>query len=105
MATHDHQIEHAGSRTSLWEATSEAAPLNPLRENVEADVCIVGAGIAGLSVAYRLVRDGLSVVVVDDGGIGRGMTSRTTAHLASAQDDGVQEIESRHGEDGARYAA
>jgi glycine/D-amino acid oxidase-like deaminating enzyme/nitrite reductase/ring-hydroxylating ferredoxin subunit len=47
----------------------------------------------------------MRVVVVDDGEIGRGMTARTTAHLASAQDDGVQEIESRHGAEGARFAA
>ncbi|MFL6529220.1 MAG: FAD-dependent oxidoreductase [Chthoniobacterales bacterium] len=105
MATHQHQTEHAGERTSLWEATSDAGALNPLLENTTADVCIVGAGIAGLSVAYRLVRDGQSVVVLDDGAIGRGMTARTTAHLASAQDDGFYEIESRHGAEGARFAA
>lgn len=104
MATHDHQTEHAGSRTSLWEATTETGALNPLRENVQADVCIVGAGIAGLSCAYRLVRHGQKVVVIDDGEIGRGMTGRTTAHLASAQDDGFYEIESLHGKEGARFA-
>jgi glycine/D-amino acid oxidase-like deaminating enzyme/nitrite reductase/ring-hydroxylating ferredoxin subunit len=104
MATHDHQTEHAGSRTSLWEATTDAGALNPLRENVEADVCIVGAGIAGMSIAYRLVRDGQSVVVVDDGKVGRGMTGRTTAHLASSQDDGFYDIEQMHGEEGARLA-
>ena len=105
MATHQHQTERAGDRISLWEATTDTGALNPLRENVEADVCVVGAGIAGLSVAYRLVRDGQSVVVVDDGQVGRGMTGRTTTHLASAQDDGVHEIESRHGAEGARFAA
>ncbi|MDQ6861285.1 MAG: FAD-dependent oxidoreductase [Verrucomicrobiota bacterium] len=104
MPTHQHQTERAGDKISLWEATSEAGALNPLREGVEADVCIVGAGIAGLSVAYRLVRDGQSVVVIDDGLVGRGMTGRTTAHLASAQDDGFYEIESRHGAEGARFA-
>src|SRR5215203_5364067 len=104
MATHQHQTERAGTRISLWEATSESGSLRPLTENTQADVCIVGAGIAGLSVAYRLVRDGLSVVAIDDGAVGRGMTGRTTAHLASAQDDGFHEIESRHGEEGARFA-
>src|SRR4051812_10842125 len=103
MATHQHQTERAGHKISLWEATTETGPLNPLRENIQTDVCIVGAGIAGLSVAYRLVRDGQKVVVIDDGLIGRGMTGRTTAHLASAQDDGFAEIESLHGEEGARF--
>ena len=104
MPTHQHQTERAGDKISLWEATTETGALNPLRENVDADVCIVGAGIAGLSVAYQLVRDGQRVVVIDDGQVGRGMTGRTTAHLASAQDDGFYEIESRHGEEGARFA-
>lgn len=105
MAKHQHQTERAGDKISLWEATSETCELNPLCEDIEADVCVVGAGIAGLSVAYRLVRDGQRVVVIDDGQVGRGMTGRTTAHLASAQDDGYHEIESRHGAEGARFAA
>ncbi|MDQ6626287.1 MAG: FAD-dependent oxidoreductase [Verrucomicrobiota bacterium] len=104
MANHQHQTERAGDKISLWEATSETGELNPLRQDIDADVCIVGAGIAGLSVAYRLVRDGQKVVVIDDGQIGRGMTGRTTAHLASAQDDRFYEIESLHGAEGARYA-
>jgi glycine/D-amino acid oxidase-like deaminating enzyme len=105
MPTHQHQTERAGDKISLWEATTATGALSPLRENVEADVCIVGAGLAGLSVAYQLIRDGRRVVVIDDGQVGRGMTGRTTAHLASAQDDGFYEIESRHGAEGARYAA
>lgn len=105
MASHSHQTTHAGERASLWEATSSAGSLNPLREDTSADVCIVGAGIAGLSVAWQLVRDGQSVVVLDDGAIGRGMTARTTAHIASALDDRYYEIEKLHGEDGARLAA
>lgn len=99
------QTERAGDRVSLWEATTETSALSPLRENMETDVCIVGAGIAGLSVAYRLVREGKSVAVIDDGQIGRGMTGRTTAHIASALDDRYYEIEKLHGEEGARLAA
>ena len=62
MATHQHQTERAGDRISLWEATAETAALNPLRENIRTDVCIVGAGISGLTTAYTLVRDGKKVV-------------------------------------------
>ena len=105
MAKHDHQTEHAGSRTSLWEATSDAGALNPLRENIRTDVCIVGAGISGLSTAYTLVRDGRKVVVIDDGLVGRGMTGRTTAHIVNALDDRYYEIEKLHGEEGSRLAA
>ena len=53
-----------------------------LDADVQADVCVIGAGIAGLSVAYLLARAGKSVVVIDDGGIGSGMTAVTSAHLS-----------------------
>ncbi|MBA3385891.1 MAG: FAD-binding oxidoreductase, partial [Chthoniobacterales bacterium] len=92
-------MERAGERISLWEATSEVGRLNPLAENARADVCIVGAGIAGLSVAYTLARAGRSVIVLDDGLIGRGMTGRTTAHIVNALDDRYYELEKLHGEE------
>lgn len=76
-----------------------------LEEKVSADVCVVGAGIAGLSTAYFLTREGKSVVVLDDGPIGGGMTARTTAHLVNALDDRYFELERLHGEEGARLAA
>ncbi len=98
-------MERAGERISLWEATTEAGRLNPLAENARADVCIVGAGIAGLSVAYTLARAGRSVIVLDDGLIGRGMTGRTTAHIVNALDDRYYELEKLHGEEGSRLAA
>src|SRR5216110_993515 len=103
MATH--QEERAGANLSFWEATAEEPALHPLRENAGADVCIVGAGIAGLSIAYELSRTGQKVIVLDDGAIGRGMTARTTAHLVNALDDRYYDLKKYHGEDGARMAA
>jgi glycine/D-amino acid oxidase-like deaminating enzyme/nitrite reductase/ring-hydroxylating ferredoxin subunit len=73
--------------------------------DVTADVCVVGAGIAGLTTAYLLTQVGKSVVVLDDGAIGSGMTGVTTAHLTNAIDDRYFEIERLHGEHGARLAA
>jgi len=101
----EHQEERAGANLSYWEATAPRDQLNPLRENTSADTCIVGAGIAGLSVAYELTRSGQKVIVLDDGLIGRGMTGRTTAHLVNALDDRYYDLEKYHGQDGARMAA
>src|SRR5205085_8650489 len=100
-----HQEERAGANLSFWEATAEEPALHPLRENSGCDVCIVGAGIAGMSIAYELGRQGHEVIVLDDGAIGRGMTGRTTAHLVNALDDRYYDLEKYHGEDGARMAA
>src|SRR4026208_373275 len=55
--------------------------------------------------AYLWARAGKSVIVLDDGPIGGGMTQRTTAHLVTALDDRYFELERLHGEDGARLAA
>ena len=91
--------------TSIWMATANTPSQSPLRESIRTDVCIIGGGIAGLTTAYLLAREGRSVVVLDDGVIGGGMTGRTTAHLSNAYDDRYVEIEKLHGAEGARYTA
>ena len=95
----------SGETLSLWPATADMPAGAPLGENIRVEVCIVGAGIAGMSTAYLLAREGRSVAVLDDGRIGGGMTERTTAHLSCAIDDRYTEIERMHGEEGARLAA
>ncbi|HKY45678.1 MAG TPA: FAD-dependent oxidoreductase [Pyrinomonadaceae bacterium] len=91
--------------TSIWMATANTPSQSPLKESIRTDVCIIGAGIAGLTVAYLLGREGRSVVVLDDGVIGGGMTGRTTAHLTNAYDDRYVEIEKLHGGEAARFTA
>lgn len=96
---------HAGRTTSIWMATATRPEFPSLAGNERADVCVIGAGIAGLSIAYQLTLAGKSVVVLDDGPIVSGETERTTAHLVTALDDRYFEIERFHGEEGARLAA
>lgn len=90
---------------SLWMdwAPLETAP--PLIEDLRADVVVVGAGIAGISTAYLLARAGQSVIVLDSGPIGGGMTARTTAHLSAALDDRYEALIRLRGLDQARLAA
>jgi len=77
----------------------------PLTGDSRADVCVVGAGIAGLTTAYLLTKKGKRVIVVDDGPIGGGMSCRTTAHLSNAIDDRYYEVERVHGEEAATLVA
>ena len=93
-----------GATTSFWEATEPLREFQTLDSDIDADICIVGAGIAGLTTAYLLCRDGRNVVVVDDGLIGGGETCRTTAHLTNAIDDRIYRIEEWHGEEHAKLA-
>jgi glycine/D-amino acid oxidase-like deaminating enzyme len=90
---------------STWCATAAPFPSPSLEQNVRADVCVIGAGIAGLTTAYLLAREGKSVVVLEKDKIGGGETSHTSAHLSNALDVGYRKIESLHGETGARLAA
>ncbi len=77
----------------------------PLERDDSADVVVVGAGIAGMSVAYECALQGASVLVLDDGPIGGGETARTTAHLTTALDGRYYKLEQLAGKDGAAVCA
>ncbi|HEX8369236.1 MAG TPA: FAD-dependent oxidoreductase [Pyrinomonadaceae bacterium] len=93
-----------GRTVSYWEASENLIEKSPLDDSIETDVCIIGGGISGLTTAYLLTKAGSKVVVIDDGTIGGGETSRTTAHLSNALDDRIYRIEKWHGEEKARLA-
>ena len=95
----------SGKSKSVWMETERGSEFSGIKNDISADVCIVGAGIAGISTAYQLQSAGMSVVVLDDGPVGGGETGRTTAHLSNALDDRYYNIEKLHGAEGARLAA
>ena len=66
---------------SAWENNAELPIYVSMPGDISADVCVIGAGIAGLTSAYLLLREGKSVVLIDAFGIGQGETGRTTAHF------------------------
>jgi glycine/D-amino acid oxidase-like deaminating enzyme/nitrite reductase/ring-hydroxylating ferredoxin subunit len=94
-----------GKNNSIWMTTADVPQYPALTEDLNTNVCVIGAGIAGMTTAYLLAREGKSVVVLDDGPIAGGESGRTTAHLVNALDDRYFEIERIHGEKGARLAA
>jgi glycine/D-amino acid oxidase-like deaminating enzyme/nitrite reductase/ring-hydroxylating ferredoxin subunit len=95
----------SGKTDSLWNLTTDVPADFVLEQDNHANVCVVGAGIAGMTTAYLAAREGKSVIVLDDGPIGGGETGRSTAHLTNALDDRYFEIENLHGEQSARLAA
>jgi glycine/D-amino acid oxidase-like deaminating enzyme/nitrite reductase/ring-hydroxylating ferredoxin subunit len=90
---------------SVWAATAALPEFSPLQETLHVDVCIVGAGISGLTTAYLLARAGKRVALLDDGPVAGGMTQATTAHITNMLDDRYFEAEKLHGREGARLAA
>ena len=67
-----------------------------------ADLVVIGAGMAGLSIAYEALLRGRKVIILDRGPIASGMTARTTAHLASALDDRYYKFVALRGEEQAK---
>jgi len=86
---------------SLWMDIGPHLSAPTLQTDETCDVVIIGAGIAGLSCAYEISRRAMTVVVIDRGEIGGGMSARTTAHLASSLDDYYSELTDIHGEETA----
>jgi glycine/D-amino acid oxidase-like deaminating enzyme len=93
-----------GQTIPTWKDIVEQPKSPAPPKDARADVCVVGAGIAGLTCAYMLAREGKSVIVLDDGPIGAGQTERTSAHLASAIDDRFEELERLLGLDYSKAA-
>lgn len=95
----------SGETLSFWLSGAKPLAFETLNKTISTDVLIVGGGIAGLTTAYLLLKQGRQVALVEDGFIGSGETGRTTAHLTCALDDGYLDIEKTLGEEGARKAA
>src|SRR2546430_8232840 len=91
-----------GATHSIWYEKAKAPRCAPPPQHSRADVCVVGAGIAGLTTAYLLAREGKSVIVLDEGEVGSGQTGRTSAHLTCVIDDRFTEIEKQLGADASR---
>lgn len=92
--------------TSLWIATSEGPEHAPLRMHTTCDVCVVGAGITGMTAALSLAELGHDVVVLDAGRVGGGVTGSTTGKATSLHGLIYDELTERHGAEAAHiYAA
>jgi glycine/D-amino acid oxidase-like deaminating enzyme/nitrite reductase/ring-hydroxylating ferredoxin subunit len=89
---------------SVWQETTNGvhAQSSP---RAETDVCVIGAGIAGLTTAYLLQRAGRDVQVIDAHDVGAGESGRTTAHLTAVLDDRFCHLEKLFDVAGARAAA
>lgn len=83
---------------SLWHATAPAAPQTPpLAGDAQADVCIVGAGYAGLSTALHLAEAGVSVVMLEAREPGWGASGRNGGQVIPGIKYDPSEILAKYG--------
>lgn len=76
---------------SLWRKQTKIKKTNSDKENsissnIHRDVIVVGAGMAGLLIAYYLKEQGKDVLVLEADRITSGQTERTTAKITSQHD-------------------
>ncbi len=95
----------AGNNISYLTDSATPKSFPKLDANLETDVVIVGGGNSGLSVAYRFLKEGKSVVVIEDGLIGSGETGRTSAHLTAVLDPRYFELEKMYGKEKSKLIA
>jgi glycine/D-amino acid oxidase-like deaminating enzyme/nitrite reductase/ring-hydroxylating ferredoxin subunit len=88
-------------RGSVWLDTPQAVRPR-LERDLTADVCVVGAGIVGITTALLLHEAGLRVVVLEAGQVGHGVTGHTTAKVSSQHGLVYGDLRARHGLEAAR---
>ncbi|MFV0131382.1 FAD-dependent oxidoreductase [Streptomyces sp. HMX112] len=96
----------SGSRSgSLWMEYAPGPDRPALGESVEAEVAVVGGGVAGLCTAWEMARAGHRVVLLEADRIASGVTGHTTAKLSSLHGLAYAQIRSVHGARAARLYA
>ncbi|MEN9865520.1 MAG: hypothetical protein RL748_1110, partial [Pseudomonadota bacterium] len=81
------------TKNSYYEASVQRPAAHPaLTERVQADVCVVGGGYAGLSAALELAQRGMRVVLLEARQLGWGASGRNggQAIVGYASDDAIE---------------
>jgi glycine/D-amino acid oxidase-like deaminating enzyme/nitrite reductase/ring-hydroxylating ferredoxin subunit len=94
-----------GLTATPWGTADLAPRYSQLAEDTEADICVVGGGIVGLSVAYNLQKSGKQVVLIESRAIGAGQTGRMTGQALRWWTHSFQDAETRLGKEKATVLA
>ncbi len=89
---------------SIWSKTSDAGQTKRqvLTEHIQADVAVIGGGMAGILTAWQLEKAGMHAVVLEAGEIGSGQTKNTTAKITSQHGMFCANFIEKKGEETAR---
>lgn len=90
---------------SLWRKDCEIPARHSLKHDLNVDVVVIGAGMAGLLTAYHLQNQGIKTVVIDAQNIAGGITQNTTAKISSQHNLIYQKLIKNMGEEKARQYA
>ena len=82
--------------TPIWHDAERARA--PLEHALETDVCVIGAGVAGLSIAWHLAQRGIDCAVVEKTTVAGGASGRNGGFLVPGGALGHAEARERYGE-------
>lgn len=68
---------------SIWSETCDIPQREPLRGDTETEIAVIGAGMAGVLIAFALQRAGRQVAVFEAKRIASGQTRNTTAKITA----------------------
>lgn len=89
--------------SSLWiETTKDEINLKSLEKDEETEVCIIGAGLFGLTTAYYLTQCGKKVIVLEKNNIGEKVSGNTTGKITSQHDLFYMHLIDDYGEEYAK---
>ena len=88
---------------SLWiETTKDELYLKPLEKDEKTEICVIGAGLFGLSTAYYLAQQGKKVIVLEKEEIGEKTSGNTTGKITSQHGLFYDHLIQDYGEEYAR---
>ncbi|MEV0634170.1 FAD-dependent oxidoreductase [Streptomyces sp. NPDC050619] len=90
---------------SYWLQTAPGPERPALTEDLEVDVAVIGAGVAGLSTAWELARAGRRVALLEADRVAAGVTGHTTAKLTALHTLIYDKLRRTRGPEGARLYA
>jgi len=94
---------HAEAASAWYAGEAVPAPQRPpLGIDLDVDVCVIGAGLAGLTAAREIARRGWSVAVLEADRIGGGASGRNTGFVLPGFGEDLAAIVARIGEPHAR---
>src|SRR3989344_2882860 len=64
-----------------WHTLKTVTPMPPLTQNIEADVVIVGGGMAGIAAAENLSKADKNVVLLERHHVGAGASGRSSGFI------------------------
>lgn len=92
--------DESTSSLTWYEATRVASPVRErLNHDLDVDVCVIGAGLAGLTAAREVARRGWSVVVVEGANVASAASGRNTGFVLPGYSENIDDMVERIGLD------